>query len=1046
LQARLLNILYNIIESGFDGKHYRDDITNFLSEVSTVKFYPSTNSNPKLVYKGRMLHSYVSVVRGILENQSLPIPDDLGTPQAIRYIQKRHDWLEELIQRPATLPNHIKKKTKTTHSNGVPSSPHGTSSKRQKKSHINTLFNTSIVPDPFAETGKAVALVEGGLSYEEHGMLPPKLTANVDAQAAYARARNAVLSQWRSNVSQLLTEQQALDAVAGEPELEPYALAAYRFLNARGYINYGVSDAVLARAKKYDRSGKYKGTVVVIGAGCAGLAAAQQLRGFGYKVVVLEARNRPGGRVCNAKLEGPGTAAVGDMGASFITGLDGNPITIAARQQGIPLFHVDDYTPLFLEDGTTPDKDLDRDMHKTHDALLNKVEDLRQEQMGDMSLGAALSVLLKTHKQALINDNVHVQNDPVKMELALKLLEWYHANLEFANAALVKDLSMKYWDQDDMYEPKGAHCLVPNGNLNWLSGYCTDDLPVFYRHEVTEIRYSRQGVIVHTAAGGRDIILSDKNTTNSITATGENKEFRADAVVVTAPVGVLKSGDITFNPPLPKRKLRVINRFGFGVLNKVALLFPNMFWPSDMFGRVAHHPSNRGEAYLFYSYAHCSGGALLVTLIAGKAAQAYEHLTEQQAISKVMMHLRAMFEPQGIPVPAPLSGVATKWGSDPYAKGSYSSYQPGCRGGDDNDQLQENLGGRVYFAGEATCRKYPATMHGALVSGMDTAANLDATFRKMQIDGCKDGGDMETGAVGRKQQKERVTVAVSQGNGTVKAIKTTTSTTAAAATAAVSEEAPEDLIPRMFLTSHQPTHHGPDLEVGSFKVIFGPATTSLEDSALMQVKVPSQKSSGATVYLLMKKVLATEIVGLRNDADRLKLMTNSKAQYVRFISEVDAQVPGEAVEFIKGVTIYRKKNPDWKERIGGGGEGDDEQTSGGAGPSGQQQQPQQKAVELVPFSITNPNKPKRMIFKLPSHAKMKKLFEKYALFLGKERSRLKFLLGNKELQDVDTPNSLGLAVKSETQQTGGGPAAAGEGAGHEQDEPTPVQLHVVYVL
>jgi lysine-specific histone demethylase 1 len=175
------------------------------------------------------------------------------------------------------------------------------------------------------------------------------------------------------------------------------------------------------------------------------------MRGFGYKVVVLEARNRPGGRVCNAKLEGPGTAAVGDMGASFITGLDGKLITIAARQQGIPLFQLDYDTPLFLKDGTTLDKALDKDMHETHDALLNKTEDLRHEKMGDMSLGAALSVLLETHKQTLVNDNVHVQNDSVKMELASKLLEWHHVNLEFANAALVKEVSTKYWDQDDIY-------------------------------------------------------------------------------------------------------------------------------------------------------------------------------------------------------------------------------------------------------------------------------------------------------------------------------------------------------------------------------------------------------------------------------------------------------------------------------------------------------------------------------------------------------------------------------------------------------------------
>jgi hypothetical protein len=59
---------------------------------------------------------------------------------------------------------------------------------------------------------------------------------------------------------------------------------------------------------------------------------------------------------------------------------------------------------------------------------------------------------------------------------------------------------------------------VPNGNLIWLSGYCTDDLPVFSRHEVTEIRYSSQGVIVHTTAGSRDTSLSEKNTTNTNTA------------------------------------------------------------------------------------------------------------------------------------------------------------------------------------------------------------------------------------------------------------------------------------------------------------------------------------------------------------------------------------------------------------------------------------------------------------------------------------------------------------------------------------------------
>ena len=42
-----------------------------------------------------------------------------------------------------------------------------------------------------------------------------------------------------------------------------------------------------------------------------------------------------------------------------------------------------------------------------------------------------------------------------------------------------------------------------------------------------------------------------------------------DAVLVTAPLGVLKKGSIKFSPPLPERKLGAIQRMGFGVLNKV---------------------------------------------------------------------------------------------------------------------------------------------------------------------------------------------------------------------------------------------------------------------------------------------------------------------------------------------------------------------------------------------------------------------------------------------------------------------------------------------
>lgn len=61
--------------------------------------------------------------------------------------------------------------------------------------------------------------------------------------------------------------------------------------------------------------------------------------------------------------------------------------------------------------------------------------------------------------------------------------------------------------------------------------------------------------------------------------------------------------------------------------------------------------------------------------------------------------------------------VCTRWGSDPMAYGSYSSIAVGALGGEEYDALAENLGGRVFFAGEHTTKKHPATMHGAFLSG-----------------------------------------------------------------------------------------------------------------------------------------------------------------------------------------------------------------------------------------------------------------------------------------------------------------------------------------
>lgn len=79
--------------------------------------------------------------------------------------------------------------------------------------------------------------------------------------------------------------------------------------------------------------------------------------------------------------------------------------------------------------------------------------------------------------------------------------------------------------------------------------------------------------------------------------------------------------------------------------------------------------------------------------------------------------------------------MCTRWGSDPFCLGSYSNVAVGASG-DDYDILAESVGdGRLFFAGEATTRRYPATMHGAFLTGLREAANMaqHANARSLRI-------------------------------------------------------------------------------------------------------------------------------------------------------------------------------------------------------------------------------------------------------------------------------------------------------------------------
>ncbi|XP_021911135.1 protein FLOWERING LOCUS D, partial [Carica papaya] len=521
-------------------------------------------------------------------------------------------------------------------------------------------------------------------------------------QVNYILIRNHIIAKWRENASTWITKEMFVDSIP--KHCSTLLDNAYNYLVTHGYINFGVAPAIKERIPAEPN----KSTVVIIGAGLAGLAAARQLMRFGFKVTVLEGRKRPGGRVYTKKMEGGNrVSAAADLGGSVLTGTLGNPLGIVARQLGSSLYKVRDKCPLYRMDGKPVDPDMDMKLETAFNRLLDKASKLRQL-MGEVSTDVSLGAALETFRQ--------VYGDAVNTE-EMNLFNWHLANLEYANAGLVSKLSLAFWDQDDPYDMGGDHCFLPGGNGRLVQALA-ENVPILYEKTVHSVRYGADGVQV--IAGSH--------------------VYEADMALCTVALGVLKSGSIKFIPELPQRKLDGIKRVGFGLLNKVAMLFPYVFWGTDVdtFGHLAEDPSSRGEFFLFYSYAPVAGGPLLIALVAGDAAHKFETMPPTDAVTHVLHILKGIYEPQGINVPEPIQTVCTRWGGDPFSLGSYSNVAVGASG-DDYDILAESVGdGRLFFAGEATSRRYPATMHGAFLTGLREAANManyaNARASRMKID------------------------------------------------------------------------------------------------------------------------------------------------------------------------------------------------------------------------------------------------------------------------------------------------------------------------
>lgn len=196
--------------------------------------------------------------------------------------------------------------------------------------------------------------------------------------------------------------------------------------------------------------------------------------------------------------------------------------------------------------------------------------------------------------------------------------------------------------------------------------------------------------------------------------------FRGSHALVTVPLGVLKSGTIRFDPPLPEDKLDAIDRVGFGRIEKVAMRFDEPFWADALHTHILHISGRVPfRLPLWVDVDRISGEPVLVVFSAGSDAERIGGLGAGAALDLTLARLRDVL---GHDVPRPRAWEVTDWQGSPYTQGGYTTTALGASP-DDLDALAEPVG-RILFGGEHTHRTRYAHADGAMTTGIREAKRL----------------------------------------------------------------------------------------------------------------------------------------------------------------------------------------------------------------------------------------------------------------------------------------------------------------------------------
>ncbi len=413
-------------------------------------------------------------------------------------------------------------------------------------------------------------------------------------------------------------------------------------------------------------------TVLIIGAGISGLAAAKKLKDKGFTVIVLEAQEKIGGRLRTDR----SMVFAFDEGASWIHGPNGNPITKLASQAGANTYLTDDDNLAVFDNNGTAYSDTFLDSQYTQ--FENALKAVRSAGTKRQSFQTIFNSLYPTQ----------ANNRLWKYMLS--------AYLEFDTGDISK-LSSKYFYDDEEFT--GKDVIVTNG-YDKVANLLGQGLDIRLNSSVTEINY---------------------NETKSLVKVNGNS-IEADYVIVSVPLGVLKNNSIAFKPSLPATKLSAIQNIQMGNVNKFLFIWVKPFWDTNI-QYIGYTPETKGKFNYFMNmmkFSPTTNG--LMTFAFGDYATVTETMSDNQIISEVMAQLKTIY---GNNIPNPTNMLRTKWGQNINTFGAYSFATNGTTSAD-FDTMALDINNKLFFAGEHTERDYRGTVHGAYLSGLREANKIIA--------------------------------------------------------------------------------------------------------------------------------------------------------------------------------------------------------------------------------------------------------------------------------------------------------------------------------